>query len=101
MTIFNRNRNYLSIGGEFYSRWNKSGFWRINSYNMILFLTRTAGLPIFPPFRPPRGALLREAFEGWGGMRYPCAWLSTLTPGHVQRAASCARSPGNTRAAHG
>src|SRR5215470_16308621 len=109
---------------------------------MILFLTRMIGLPIFPPFRPPRGALLREAFEGWDGMRYPCAWLATLTPGHIQRAAagqtgrgetpvwsgareresgamprgasrcrrrirarmrqaSCARSPGNTRAAHG
>ena len=103
-------------------------------------LTSWEGRPIFPPFRPPRGALLREAFEGWDGMRYPCAWLATLTPGHIQRAAagqtcrgetpvwsgrreresgamprgaprcrrrirarmrqaSCARSPGNTRAA--
>src|SRR5262249_48429496 len=33
-------------------------------------LTNWEGRPIFPPFRPPRGALLREAFEGWDGMRY-------------------------------
>src|SRR5215470_3759043 len=34
-------------------------------------------------------------------MRYPCAWLSTLTPGHIQRAArrakTCSRGKGPRR----
>src|SRR5215510_13312069 len=59
-------------------------------------LTRWEDVPIFPPFRPLRGALLREAFEGWDGMRYPCAWLSTLTPGHIQRAAAGQTRRGET-----
>src|SRR5215510_16123198 len=59
-------------------------------------LTRWEDVPIFPPFRPPRGALLREAFEGWDGMRYPCAWLATLTPGHIQRAAAGQTRRGET-----
>src|SRR5499426_633393 len=59
-------------------------------------LTSWEGCPIFPPFRPPRGALLREAFEGWDGMRYPCAWLATLTPGHIQRAAAGQTRRGET-----
>src|SRR5262245_51522355 len=78
-----------AAGADFFLRSNKP---RLCAMKMFILreshLTNWESRPIFPAFRPPRGALLREAFEGWGGMRYPCAWLATLTPGHVQRAAA-------------
>src|SRR5215813_8311883 len=78
-----------AAGADFFLRSNKPRLCAMKTFIVRESrLTSWEGRPIFPPFRPPRGALLREAFEGWDGMRYPCAWLATLTPGHVQRAAA-------------
>src|SRR5262249_21467117 len=55
-----------AAGADFFLRSNKP---RLCAMKMFISrecdLLPTGGRPIFPPFRPPRGALLREAFEGW------------------------------------
>src|SRR5215510_14561530 len=87
-------------GADFFLRSNKPCLCSMKTFILRESrLTSWEGRPIFPPFRPPRGALLSEAFEGWDGMRYPCAWLATLTPGHIQRAAAGQTDRGLTPAA--